>query len=562
MTQLFAPLSGVFLFIFLITLGMFSPPTLQQLRNADRTLLKKLQDRAWGKRSFAGWRNGEVAKRRADISSVDGLAKLRRFLEQKDAFTIHLAKKRFRDKDGATLLVTCARAATTDMWPMGASYWARDNALIAARYLFSGDKKYRRLGKDLLLSVITFMSTVSQLDRFEGIIRSTSARYRRIPTNWPYIFASISDNLSTSREESWSHKQDAWQIAAYYLLEALEQGVISPKELTRKHKRFLSLIVPFLAKVSFWSCENSGSWEEIPAVRTSVRAWEHRLLIKLLKVSNVRGFAFIERVYSRNREYLSREFRELDFEQAILHMERRVITEVTRDLPGESPRYTRADARHRRADAALIYLLMIDYPYFLAARMVRSPEWAHRLEAKVLKTIATLEDPVTGAIRRYKDDCYQRVGYFHHETIHKLAQIGGSPSGDFSSHFLARNRAVPKGREAAWTHFVWQLSAWSGRRYLETGSKVYLRLHTGYFKRGLALITGPGEVSIEQDARGKPRVTSLPPFRMPECYMSERTVDGRLLVVPSPHTPLNWAVAEMLDAFGVRKQILEKNIAK
>lgn len=357
-----------------------------------------------------------------------------------------------------------------------------------------------------------------------------------------------------------SHKQDAWQIAAYYLLEALELGLVCPKELTSKHKRFLSLIVPFLAKVSFWSCENSGSWEEIPAVRTSVRAWEHRLLIKLLKLSKVRGFTFIERAYSRSRERLSRDFRKLSFEQAILHMERRVIKEVTRDLPGEPPRYARSDARHRIADAALIYLLMIDYPYFLAARMVRSPEWAHRLEAKVLKTVATLEDPVTGAIRRYKGDCYQRVGYFHNETIHKLAEIGGSPSGDFSSHFLARNRAVPKGREAAWTHFVWQLSAWGGRRYLETGSRVYLQLHTRYFKKGLGLITGTGEVSIEQDEQGRPRVISLPPFRMPECYMSERILDGRIVVIPSPHTPLNWAVAEMFDAFGVRERILKEKL--
>ena len=537
-------------------LCMTEPSLLRKLQFDDRALLEKLEHRVRNKRDFAQWRNIELAKLRAEISSAAGLAKVQGFLERKGTFTIQLAKKRFRDTDGEALVITCARAASTDMWPMGASYWVRDNALIAARYLFSTDRKHQRLGKDLLLSAITFMSTTSQIARFEGIIRSTSAAYHRIPTNWPYIFASISDNLSTSRDESWSHKQDAWQIAAFYLIEALEAGLISSKELTTKHKRFLSLIVPFLAKVSFWSCENSGSWEEIPAVRTSVRAWEHRLIIKLLKLSEVNGFGFIEKGYLEDRRYLPAVLRKLGFERAVLNLERRVIKEVVRDLPSESPRYARSDARHRLGDAALIYLLMIDYPYFLAARTARSPQWARQIEAKVLKAVTALEDPITGAIRRYKGDCYQRVGYFHNVTIQKLAEIGGAPSGDFSGHFLARNKAVPKGREAAWTHFVWQLSAWSGRRYLETGSKVYEKLHTEYFKRGMSLITGKGEVSIEQDARGKPRVTSIPPFRMPECYMTERMLDGRDLVIPSPHTPLNWAVAEMFDAFGVRRQIL------
>jgi hypothetical protein len=537
-------------------LYMKTSPSLKQLQLFDRMLLDRLQRRARGKRSFAQWRNVELAKRRGEISSSAGLAKMRRFLEQKGTFTIALATKRFRDGDGEICVVRCARAASTDMWPMGANYWVRDNALIAARYLFSTNKRYQRTGKELLLSAITFMSSTYQLARFEGMIRSTSAAYRKVPTNWPYIFAGISDNLSTSREEGWAHKQDAWQIAAYYLIEGLEQGLISPKEITKKHRKFLSLIIPFLAKVSFWSCENSGSWEEIPAVRTSVRVWEHRLLIKLLKLSQVKGFGMIEKGYLDHQKYLPVAFRKLPLERTVLALEQRVIKEIARDLPGESPRYARSDARYRVADAALIYLLMIDYPYFLAARMVRSPEWAHQIEAKVLKTVASLEDPVTGAIRRYKGDCYQRRGYFHNVTIHKLAEIGGAPSGDFSGHFLARNKAVPKGREAAWTHFVWQLSAWSGRRYLETGSREYLRIHTDYFKRGLALVTGKGEVSIEQDAHGKPRVTSIPSFRMPECYMSERTLDGEDLVIPSPHTPLNWAVAEMFDAFGVREKIL------
>jgi hypothetical protein len=40
--------------------------------------------------------------------------------------------------------------------------------------------------------------------------------------------------------------------------------------------------------------------------------------------------------------------------------------------------------------------------------------------------------------------------------------------------------------------------------------------------------------------------------------MFERSLDGRDLIIPSPHTPLNWAVAEMFDAFGVREKVLEE----
>jgi hypothetical protein len=198
----------------------------------------------------------------------------------------------------------------------------------------------------------------------------------------------------------------------------------------------------------------------------------------------------------------------------------------------------------------------MDYPYFLAARLGKDARWAHALEAKILKKVESLSDPATGAIRRYRGDCYQRAGYFRNVTIAKLAAIYGSPSGDASSHFQARNRAVPHGREAAWTHFVWQLAAWSGERYLDTGSILYRRLHDRYFLRGMSLFTGAGEASVDQDTKGKPRIITIKPLRMTECYISERTQDGRDLVFPSPHTPLNWAVAEMFQAFDVRREVL------
>jgi hypothetical protein len=72
----------------------------------------------------------------------------------------------------------------------------------------------------------------------------------------------------------------------------------------------------------------------------------------------------------------------------------------------------------------------------------------------------------------------------------------------------------------------------------------------------MGLFTGTGEASIDQDAKGTPRVIGVKPLRMTECYISEKAGRGRDLVFPSPHTPLNWAVGEMFQAFDVRRKVL------
>jgi hypothetical protein len=528
----------------------------KSLQVQDDILINNLERRLTRRQVAGEWRNLSLHRQHSLSESSAGLHKLRATLEEAGAFSIKLERRPWRDLDGERRTFTLARAASTEMWPMGTHYWVRDNAIIGARYLFARDGKRKKEGKELLLSALTFMSSKSQLARFEKIIKSSSAAFREDPANWPYIFAGVRDNLTASREEGWAHKQDAWQIAIFYTIEAIEQGLLSVNDFSAKHKKCIGLAIPFLAQVAFWRCENSGSWEEVPAVRSSVRAWEHRLIVKLAKVAVLKDFAFIRRSFETHKKHLPAELRRKTLDAAVLLMERKVVKEMLRDLPKESPSYKKDDARYRNADGALIYLLLIDYPYFLAARLGREARWAHALEAKILKTVESLSDPVTGAIRRYRGDCYQRTGYFRNLTIAKLAAICGAPSGDASGHFVARNKAVPKGREAAWTHFVWQLAAWSGERFLNTGSQLYRRLHDYYFCRGMGLFTGSGEASVEQDSKGAPRVIGIKPLRMPECYISEKTPKGRDLVFPSPHTPLNWAVAEMFQAFDVRREVL------
>jgi hypothetical protein len=111
-----------------------------------------------------------------------------------------------------------------------------------------------------------------------------------------------------------------------------------------------------------------------------------------------------------------------------------------------------------------------------------------------------------------------------------------------------------------WTHFVWQLAAWSGKRSLEDPDQRFRMLHEFFFARGLALITGDKEVSVDVDKRGEVRMIKIPTWRMPECYISEVSPTKGVLVFPSPHTPLNWAIAEMEEAFRIRRLVVSDSV--
>ena len=536
-----------------------SPPSTAQVKQL-RAFDQHLQDRF--ARTFpqlkrrSAWRNREVKRYASQAAAgVAGLAKFTRVAATKGLFEIRFERRRWVDSDGERRSFTLARAASTDMFPMGTHFWLRDNTIIGARFLRSRDPRQQRRGKELLLSCLTFISSVAQRRRFEAIIRSRSAKFVHDVDNWPRVFPAIADNLTTQKHEGWSHKQDAWQMLAWYVLEALEDGRISDSDLTEKHRHFLGLVVPFLTKVSFWKCENSGSWEEIAAIRTSVRAWEHRLVVRISELASTPQYRYLSAGYSRQRRYLGSRFSKTDLHGAVRILDREASRVMLTDLPFESPMYLPRDARFRRGDAALIYLLELDYVAFLGARTGRSLAWIERMEERLLQEVVALQDERSGGLYRYRRDTYQRCGYFRALTTAKLVEAFGAPSGDASKDFLLRGRLVPQGRQAAWTHFVWQLAAWAGERFLATKEARYATLSTRFFTQGLALITG-AEGSMDLDAQGQSRIVRIAPWRMPECYIADVSNDGVEMVFPSPHTPLNWAVVEMINAFRVREDIL------
>lgn len=532
--------------------------SLDRLKKRDISLRKTL---ARGAPKFrpGRFRNSMLerlcASQGEDVSGFDHFEAL---VGKKGLFSIRFEEHSWRDSDGSKHIHTLARAAVTEMWPMGTSYWLRDNVIIAARLLCSRDKARQRLGVRLLLSGVTFMSSNAQRNRFKSVIRSKSASYRDDPQNWPYIFADIRENLSCQRREGWAHKQDAWQIAAFHLLDALEAKRISLRQLSQKHREFLGLIIPFLSKVECWRCENSGSWEEIPATRTSVRAWEHRLIVKLGELSRRPEYRFLEKIYTRMCRHLASTFRKVSLTDAVKILDRRLCSVMLRDLPYESPHYSKRDPRYRESDATLFYLLELGYPRFLAERARKTSAWAKRLESSLLSLVLSLQDRASGGICRYVNDTYQRESYFSNVTVAKLNELYGGPSADASSNFTGRELLLPHGRRAAWTHFVWQVCWWSAREYINSGDNRYRAIHERLFKTGLRLVTGQAERSLDVGSDGVSRVVRIPAWRMPECYIGERSSRGHRIIIPSPHTPLNWATAEMLHAFTLRRELLSR----
>lgn len=532
--------------------------TASHLKMLDRLLIDSLKRALPPRNGDLGWFNKSISRQfERAVSDRVKFEQLFALLERKGLFAIKIEHKTCFDRDNERTRITLARAASTDMWPMGTHYWLRDNAIIGARFLRSGNNRQKRIGLALLTSGLAFISSSAQLDRFRNVIRAESGKIRQDPLAWPHIFAAVKDNLMTRKLEPWAHKQDAWQILAWYILDCLEDGSISLSELSEKNRMFLGLIIPFLARVSFWRCENSGSWEELPAVRTSVRAWEHRLIVRLGELARKREYSFIRSTYLRERRYMGKRFKGVSLDTAVERLNRLATKAVLRDLPFESPSYDRSDPRYRRGDSALLYLLELDYIPFLAKQAGKDKKWSKVMEATIVKEVLRLRDPVVGGFARYKNDSYQRSGFFREETTARLRALYGGPSGDASSDFVGRHKIVPRGRSAVWTHFVWQLSSWAGRRFLASGDESFRSLHDEFFEQGMKLITA-SSASIDYTAAGRARVIRIAPFRMPECYIAERDQSGNELIFPSPHTPLNWSVAEMLQACQVHKLVLGK----
>lgn len=464
------------------------------------------------------FRNAEVFKALQNSTSYTKVLDL---LMKKGSFQFAFEEIDWLDTDGDQSQLLINRASKTPTWPMGTHFWIRDNTFIASSLLGLQYEKYpypikwQDMGKKMLLSSLTIISSCTQLERFQSIIDGGDFSN---PHNWPHIFLNIENNINAANTEPWMHKQDAWQILAYHVITALDNGIIKPEELTSKHTKFLNSICPFLEKVGFPNATNGGSWEEIEAERTSVIAWETALLNKIIHSKHIVEPASANSLLARGIERL-----QLSFDK-------------------ECPNYPEDSVLYRDADSALIYLLLIDIPTLL------NPGNPSNIFDEILDKVTTLRGSF--GYKRYLTDSYQGLGYYQNETAQQLNALYTTPSGDSSGveDFKKRSAIIPSGHEAEWTHFSWQLSSACAIFFKKTKDEKYAKLQTKFLVEGMAAITGEDEITLKPDENGIISPEAIAAFQIPECYNSEENEQG-IMHYPSPHTPLYWSIAESLRAF-------------
>jgi len=530
--------------------------------------------------------NSELGDRARPVYTLSELVELEEHLEVHGTIEIPFRQGSvIVDGVERGVLLVAATDTATNHGDMSANLYLRDQVQAARAMMeltIHYPERYREQGQTaavLLTSALHLMSTPTQLQRLENVIEKGSKREKTTQADWPNILMDFND-LSASNPNGWRNKQDTLQMLAYAALDALEYGVLAVDDLAEAHKQFLGSVVPFLAAVGYPRYENCGSWEEVPAVRTSVMAIETALLHKIGVIAggaDAAEYAFLEAGYqnaiSSHPGLLSEPA--ASFQEVVLSMEHAGLAEISRRLPHESPD-TEYDSvtspQYREADAALAYLLMYGIPQLIAETTftdaTAQDTAREEIETAILEQLLTLMDNETNGMSRYQGDAYQRSGYYTKavqdrvDWIKKLilaeAEVhGGEP--DYARKQHLRNLYVPEGRTATWVHPLGQISAWAAKRALslrathpdsldEVGGHKADKFHelsTRLLNFMLSTITG-NQMHPVLNGDGSYHAKRVPSWRLPESIVS---YDG--VMVPSPNTPLNWGAATLAEALGM-----------
>lgn len=522
-------------------------------------LFNSLPERYYSEQTKHTFQNQELAALAQANYTAAQLAQLEQWLNEKGTLTLPTIDGYSVMIDGAWQPVTIVAATeindhTPNHGDMSSMLYLRDHiqaASVLMELYLSDPHAYQHegaKGRTLLLSALHLMSTPAQLERFDSLI----ARGTATQENWPHI-SLLFDDLEGKRPNGWRNKQDTFQMLAYLTGDALERNYIGVDDLSPSHKKLLGSVAPVLHAVGFPAYENSGSWEEIAANRTSVMSIETALLSKIESlVTESDSYAFFLGGLSRHDVSLL-----LD----------KGLRELGRRLPLESPDYPKDSIKYREADAALAYTLLYGLPELLAARQIpigpkQEPMTEQAIETILLDELATLTDPETGGMRRYDGDSYQRVNFHTCEVRDIIATIkrtvqqeAGSGEIDLDKKQSLRDELTPKGKEAAWTHPLGQLASWAAKRSLraQTNEEIeaYQNLATHFLNQILATVTDEHSYHAVLDSDKQYVIRHAPAARLPECYVAYQTKGGQTFVVPSPHTPLNWSSAMLKEAVGL-----------
>lgn len=530
--------------------------------------------------------NYEVSQLAQNIYDSKDIVRIETALRQKGTIKIPLLDGFCVAIDGTPRNITIVSATevskgTPNHGDMSSMLYLRDH--IQAAHIFMdlslanplAYEEERVDSNTLLLSALHLMSTPAQLERFKDVIKRGNEAGQ---ADWPHISLHFNDMEAAAPDNKWRNKQDTFQMLAYTTLDAIDKGFIHLNELDAAHKEFLGSIVPLLASVGFPEYENSGSWEEIEARRTSVMSIETALLYKMKKMTEAGiDLGFLEDAYNENKVHIAHSEAK-SFATTLDDMINAGLRKIGQQLPFESPDYNKESIKYREADAALAYVLMYDIPDLLAdANIPVGPNQEtmsrRQIEALVFEQLFSLLSKNTNGIYRYDDDSYQRGGPTNaikkitddiKDEVNKEAKAAGREI-DLDKKQRLRGERTPKQEKAAWVHQFGQISAVAAGQMLKAvhrGDLVeaneYRELSTLFLNGILSNITGEDQWHAVLDENKRYVVRQVPPYRLPECKVSYTTSGGERFVVPSSHTPLNWASATALHALGLLRVATEK----
>jgi len=297
--------------------------------------------------------------------------------------------------------------------------------------------------------------------------------------------------LAENATERWAHAQN--DALGYFLWLCARLAMADPVAFEPADGQTLARLVRYCRAIEFWRDEDSGHWEETRKISASS--------IGVV----VAGLTEWRRVLEQRLPVAAA----LDTEALTLASDliahgRRALDDI---LPAECVQLT--STQNRRYDAALIPLL---YPLAVVDGAM-ADLILHDVEAYLAGPIG---------VRRYLRDSYWAPDY-------DTRVAAGDRTRDYSDDLEVRDALLGDvGEEAQWCIFDALISACYGQRVLKRGEDADRGAQTRYFNRALAQVTAD--------------------WQCPELYYRR----GQELVA-NPHTPLQWAQANLQLALGVMR---------
>lgn len=520
--------------------------------------------------------NRDVASLARTIYTIDDLIQLESALQNHGTLDLPIISNysvALRESRRQVSLLPATKPGTTH-GDMSNMVYLRDQIQTAdillrlAQYNPKQHKNEGTTGKQLLISSLDLLSTPAQLNRFAKCIDRYANGKDCTQDDWPQISLQF-DDLDAVKSNNWRNIQDNIQMLVHATLLALENGQIQSADLLPSHKQALCAIIVLIISAGSPLYENSGSWEEIAARRTSVMAIETAVFSKLFDLrlgADGRRYAFFASEYQKYRRQYP-EFFAADLDELLMSKTIEGLTAISERLPFESPKYSKNTIKFRTADSTLVYILRYHIPellvrYGIDVMAINQPLSGHdreeQIEDLILDQLQTLADPKGYGMFRYHNDSYQRVNWGTDGTqtvvknikrfVTEQAATNRQPI-NYDLKQSLRHQLTPKGRQAAWSLGQAHIAFWAADRYRQhmqlaqpDRAARYQTIGTNNLNAVLSHITGDQQFTSTANKKGAYQLTPVDSWRLPECYVTYQA-DDEQTIVPSAHTPLYWSVA-------------------